>query len=192
MAIKRPAIAAGTELFRAWVNDETARPADGHPSLFARRVAPAVRNRVKVSPHRTPSRAFSFDRLAGTSACVLTRAAPDARSADKNRIGPEEVFGACTTHIFAAKASFRRLRHRRDSKQTLRQHGRVRPADGRTSVFSGANEQPCMGAPVPALQTPADYFSARGAQLPAQKEPMNVSPWASTDDRERLISILTY
>jgi hypothetical protein len=83
MAIKRPAIAAGIELFRAWLNDETARPADGQPSLVARGTTPAAHNRVKVFPHGAPAKAFSFDQLAGTSAYLLARTGPDVQSADK-------------------------------------------------------------------------------------------------------------
>lgn len=106
MAIKRPAIADGTEFFQAWVNDGAARPVVGHRSFFSRRATPAARNRVKVSPHGAPAEAFSLGRLAGTSAYLLTRAVPDARSADKNRIGSEEVIGTCTTHVFVDKANF--------------------------------------------------------------------------------------
>ncbi len=106
MAMKRPAIAAGTKFFRASVNDGMARPADAHPSLFARRAAPAVRNRVKVSPHGSPDEAFSFDQLAGTSAYLLAQTVPDAQSADKIRIGPEEFIGTCTTHVFVDNAYF--------------------------------------------------------------------------------------
>jgi hypothetical protein len=79
MAIRRPATAAGIGLFRAWINDGTARPAGRPRTLLAMRATPAARNRIKASLRRVPSEGYSFDRLAGTSAYLLARAAPDAQ-----------------------------------------------------------------------------------------------------------------
>src|ERR1700730_5933491 len=99
-----------------------------------------TRRHRRAAEHRQPAEGMR------PLAYILDPAALDMHSADKNRIGPDEIAGTRRAHVFVDKADFPGFwQHRRDHQQTLRRHERAYTIGQRIGVFKGAERRDVAG-----------------------------------------------